>query len=102
MLISFDNFGSTHSPENHAMCDRMYRSLRDGNTIDRRTVRQAYDDTANMFLPDRYVKGICPNCGTADQYGDSCENCGATYSPADLKNPVSVVSNTIRNIISFA
>ncbi|MGA2839980.1 MAG: methionine--tRNA ligase [Steroidobacteraceae bacterium] len=94
MLISFDNFGSTHSPENHAMCDRMYRSLRDGNTIDRRTVRQAYDDTANMFLPDRYVKGICPNCGTADQYGDSCENCGATYSPADLKNPVSVVSNT--------
>src|ERR1019366_5384023 len=94
MLINFDNFGSTHSPENHAMCDRMYRSLRDGNTIDRRTVRQAYDDTANMFLPDRYVKGICPNCGTADQYGDSCENCGATYSPADLKNPVSVVSNT--------
>jgi len=94
MLISFDNFGSTHSPENHAMCDRMYRSLRAGNTIDRRTVRQAYDDTANMFLPDRYVKGICPNCGTADQYGDSCENCGATYSPADLKNPVSVVSNT--------
>jgi len=94
LLIGFDNFGSTHSPENHAMCDRMYRSLRAGNNIDRRTVRQAYDGTANMFLPDRYVKGICPNCGAADQYGDSCENCGATYSPADLKNPVSVVSNT--------
>jgi len=94
MLIGLDNFGSTNSPENQAVCDRMYRALRDGNTIDRRTVRQAYDDTANMFLPDRYVKGICPNCASADQYGDSCENCGATYGPADLKNPVSVVSGT--------
>jgi methionyl-tRNA synthetase len=94
MLIGLDNFGSTHSPENHAMCDRMYRTLRDGHYIDRRTVRQAYDATANMFLPDRYVQGICPNCAAADQHGDSCENCGATYSPADLKNPVSVVSGT--------
>src|SRR5450755_3373631 len=94
MLIGLDNFGSTNSPENQAVCDRMYRALRDGNTIDRRTVRQAYDDTANMFLPDRYVKGICPNCASADQYGDSCENCGATYGPADLKNPVPVVSGT--------
>jgi methionyl-tRNA synthetase len=94
MLIGLDNFGSTHSPENHAMCDRMYRALRAADHIDRRTVRQAYDGTAKMFLPDRYVKGICPNCGTADQYGDSCENCGATYTPADLKNPLSVVSNT--------
>jgi methionyl-tRNA synthetase len=94
MLIDLDNFGSTHSPENRAMCERMYRTLRAAGHIDRRIVRQAYDETANMFLPDRYVKGICPNCGTADQYGDSCENCGATYTPADLKNPLSVVSNT--------
>jgi methionyl-tRNA synthetase len=94
MLIGMDNFGSTHSPETEALCDWMYVKLRDGGHIDRRTVRQAYDDAAHMFLPDRYVKGICPNCGTADQYGDSCENCGATYSPADLKNPVSVVSGT--------
>ena len=50
-------------------------------------MRQAYDDTAKMFLPDRYVKGICPVCATPDQYGDSCENCGSTYTPADLKNP---------------
>ncbi len=70
----------------------MYLALREAGYIDRRSVRQAYDEKANMFLPDRYVKGICPVCGTADQYGDSCENCGSTYTPADLKNPVSVVS----------
>jgi methionyl-tRNA synthetase len=95
MLIGFDNYGSTHSPENKALCDQMYRTIRDGGFIDRRSVRQAYDDTAKMFLPDRYVKGTCPVCGTADQYGDSCENCGATYTPADLKNPISVISGTV-------
>ena len=94
MLIGLDNFGSTHAPENEALCDRMYRTLRDNGHIDKRSVRQAYDETAKMFLPDRYVKGICPVCGTADQYGDSCENCGSTYTPADLKNPISVVSGT--------
>ncbi len=94
MLIDLDNFGSTHSAETRALCDRMYLALRDAGSIDRRTIRQAYDAEAEMFLPDRYVKGTCPNCGTPDQYGDSCENCGATYSPADLKNPLSVVSGT--------
>src|ERR1700691_276244 len=94
MLIGLDNYGSTHSPENKSLCDRMYRTIRDSGFIDRRSVRQAYDDSAKMFLPDRYVKGVCPVCGTADQYGDSCENCGSTYTPADLKNPVSVVSGT--------
>jgi methionyl-tRNA synthetase len=72
----------------------MYLTLRGAGYIDQRSVRQAYDGTAKMFLPDRYVKGICPVCGTADQYGDSCENCGSTYTPADLKDPISVVSNT--------
>ena len=62
--------------------------------ITRRSVRQAYDEKAGMFLPDRYVKGTCPRCSTPDQYGDSCENCGATYSPSDLVDPVSVVSGT--------
>ena len=94
MLIGLDNFGSTHSPETKSICDRMYLTLRGAGYIDRRSVRQAYDEAARMFLPDRYVKGICPVCGTADQYGDSCENCGSTYTPADLKDPISVVSNT--------
>jgi methionyl-tRNA synthetase len=94
MLIGFDNYGSTHSPQTQAMCNRMYLHLRERGCIHKKSVRQAYDDSAKMFLPDRYVKGVCPVCGTADQYGDSCENCGSTYTPADLKNPVSVVSGT--------
>jgi len=94
MLIGFDNYGSTHAPENKALCDSMYLTLRTAGHIDKRSVRQAYDETAKMFLPDRYVKGACPVCGTADQYGDSCENCGSTYTPSDLKNPISVVSGT--------
>jgi methionyl-tRNA synthetase len=94
MLIGFDNYGSTHAPENQALCESIYLKLRTAGCIDKRSVRQAYDETAKMFLPDRYVKGICPVCGTADQYGDSCENCGSTYTPADLKNPVSVVSGS--------
>jgi methionyl-tRNA synthetase len=94
MLIGLDNFGSTHSAETEAVCDRMYRTLRAADYIDRRIISQAYDESAKMFLPDRYIKGTCPVCGTPDQYGDSCENCGSTYTPADLKNPLSVVTGT--------
>ena len=94
MLIGMDNFGSTHSIENKELCDRMYLMHRKAGYIDKRSVRQAYDESAKMFLPDRYVKGICPVCAKPDQYGDSCENCGSTYTPADLKSPVSVVSGT--------
>jgi methionyl-tRNA synthetase len=94
MLIGMDNFGSTHSAETEAVCDRMYRTLREADYIDRRIISQAYDESAKMFLPDRYIKGTCPVCGTPDQYGDSCENCGSTYTPADLKNPLSVVTGT--------
>ena len=94
LLIDFDNYGSTHSAENRDLCNRMYLTLREGGHIARRSVRQAYDESAKLFLPDRYVKGTCPVCGTPDQYGDSCENCGSTYTPADLKDPVSVVSGT--------
>jgi methionyl-tRNA synthetase len=94
MLIGQDNFGSTHSHENEVLCDELYGRLLAAGHIDRKTISQAYDDTARMFLPDRYIKGTCPVCATADQYGDSCENCGSTYTPSDLKNPLSVVSGT--------
>jgi methionyl-tRNA synthetase len=93
-LIGHDQFHSTHSPENRALTNAMYLRLRDAGHIARRAVRQAYDEKAGMFLPDRYVRGTCPRCGTAEQYGDACENCGATYTPADLGNPVSTVSGT--------
>jgi methionyl-tRNA synthetase len=92
--IGFDNFYSTHSDENKECTHRVYDALVRGGYIERRTISQAYDEQAKMFLPDRYVKGTCPVCGTPDQYGDSCENCGSTYSPSDLKNPISVVSGT--------
>ena len=90
--ISFDNFYTTHSPENQECASSIYTRLRDAGHIATRSVRQAYDTEREMFLPDRYVKGTCPKCGAADQYGDSCESCGATYSPSDLNNPVSVLS----------
>jgi methionyl-tRNA synthetase len=69
MLIGLDNFGSTHSPENEALCTQLYLAVRDGGYIVTRTIRQAYDETAAMFLPDRYVKGTCPNCGAPNNTG---------------------------------
>lgn len=90
--ISFDNFHTTHSPENKALATEIYQKLLTRGDITKRTIKQAFDPIKNLFLPDRYVKGECPKCGTADQYGDSCEQCGATYSPIELKNPVSVIS----------
>ncbi len=92
--IGFDNYYTTHSEENRRLTVRMYQALATAGYITRRNVRQAYDEKAGMFLPDRYVKGGCPRCRTPDQYGDSCENCGATYSPDELIDPVSVVSGT--------
>ena len=92
--IGFDNYYTTHSDENRRLTVRMYKALLAGGHMTRRTVRQAYDETARMFLPDRYVKGTCPRCGAPDQYGDSCENCSATYTPLELKDAVSVVTGT--------
>jgi methionyl-tRNA synthetase len=92
--ISFDNFHTTHSPENREITEEIYRRLVAAGHIRRETVRQAYDEQAKMFLPDRYVRGTCPRCASPDQYGDSCEVCGATYSPSDLVKPVSVLSGT--------
>jgi len=90
--IGFDNYHSTHSEENRELSELIYRRNRDAGHIETRTITQAYDPQMEMFLPDRFIKGECPRCGTADQYGDSCEACGATYSPTDLKNAVSAVS----------
>jgi methionyl-tRNA synthetase len=91
-FVGFDHYDSTHSAVNRELTERVYRALDAGGTIARRSIQQFYDPLKAMFLPDRYIKGECPNCGTADQYGDNCENCGATYAPTDLKNPRSVVS----------
>ena len=90
--IDFDNYHSTHSDENKVCASLIYERNRDAGHIARRTISQAYDPEANMFLPDRFIKGTCPKCGAEDQYGDNCEACGATYSPTELKNPVSAVS----------
>jgi methionyl-tRNA synthetase len=92
--IAFDHFHSTHSEENRRLATGLYQRLVARGSIARRTIRQAYDEQAGMFLPDRFVRGTCPRCNTPDQYGDSCESCGATYSPADLKDAVSTISGT--------
>ncbi len=92
--ISYDNFYTTHSEENRYFAEFIYKAACKNGDIEKRMIRQAYDQQAQMFLPDRFIKGECPRCGTPDQYGDNCEVCGATYSPTDLKNPVSVVSGT--------
>src|SRR3984957_5983 len=93
-LIQFDHFHSTHPPENVHFTRMLYETLRAGGFISRRTVRQAYDAQARMFLPDRYWRGTCPRCKTPGQNGDSCDNCGSTYTPADLIDPVSTVTGT--------
>ena len=92
--ISFDSYHSTHSEENRELSELIYTRLRDAGHITTRVIEQAYDEQEKMFLPDRFIKGECPRCDTADQYGDSCESCGATYNPSELKNPVSVISGT--------
>ncbi|MGQ0799016.1 MAG: methionine--tRNA ligase [Pseudomarimonas sp.] len=90
--VDFDWYDSTHSPRNRALTSGIYEALKRGGHIASRPVEQYFDPIRSMFLPDRYIRGECPNCGTADQYGDNCESCGATYAPTELKNPRSVVS----------
>lgn len=90
--IGFDHFHSTHSEENRELAAHFYLTLRAGNHISRSSIRQPFDPVKEMFLPDRFIRGTCPRCGAKDQYGDNCEACGATYSPADLKDPVSALS----------
>jgi methionyl-tRNA synthetase len=90
--ISFDHWHSTHSPENTELSQRIYVRLRENELIAIRPIEQLFDPVKGMFLADRYVKGTCPNCGAPDQYGDSCEVCGAVYAATELKNPYSVLS----------
>ncbi|MEO7335422.1 MAG: methionine--tRNA ligase, partial [Caldimonas sp.] len=90
--IAFDNWHSTDGPENHALAKEIYLALRKNELISTKVIEQFYDPVKSMFLPDRYIKGECPKCGAKDQYGDSCEVCGAVYAPTDLKNPYSTLS----------
>jgi len=90
--VRFDNWHSTDSPENTELAQGIYRALREAGLIATKTIEQFYDPVKGMFLPDRYIKGECPKCSAKDQYGDSCESCGAVYSPTELKSPYSTLT----------
>ncbi|HTN04733.1 MAG TPA: class I tRNA ligase family protein, partial [Planctomycetaceae bacterium] len=96
--VAFDNYGSTHSDSNRAVCHEIWGALRQAGLIVEQEVTQLYDPSAQTFLADRFVKGTCPNCQAPDQYGDSCDKCGSTYSPTDLINPVSTLSGATPEI----
>ena len=91
-FIGYDNYYSTHSPENKQFSEQIYRVLKANGKIESRVIEQLFDPEKQMFLPDRFVKGECPKCHAQDQYGDNCEVCGTTYSPTELINPYSAVS----------
>ena len=94
-LIGFDNYYSTHSEENRQLLERIYRTMETNGHIKRRAINQLYDPQQAMFLADRYIVGTCPRCRAAEQYGDNCEACGSTYSPAELINPRSRISGAV-------
>jgi len=93
--IGFDYYHTTHSDENRYFSETIYNRLNDSGHISTKVITQAYDPEASMFLPDRFIRGECPRCGAADQFGDNCEACGSTYSPGELKNPVSTISGAV-------
>src|SRR5512145_115773 len=90
--VAFDNYHTTHSEETRHYANDIYARLKAAGLIEVRSIEQYYDPLKQMFLPDRFIKGECPKCGTKDQYGDACESCGAAYAPTELKNPYSAVS----------
>ena len=92
--LSYDNYSDTNGEANRQCVETIYKRLHEGGFVVRRTISQFYDEDKGMFLPDRFIKGTCPKCKTEDQYGDSCEACGSTYSPTDLIEPRSAVSGT--------
>ena len=91
-LIDFANYYTTHSADNQQLTNAVYASLKQNDDIEAKIIEQAFDVSANIFLPDRFIKGACPRCRAADQNGDSCDACGATYAPTELIDPVSVIS----------
>ncbi len=93
-LIKFDHYHSTHSDENKELSEYIFTRLKERGDIVSKSIEQFFDESAEMFLPDRYIKGTCPKCHAKDQYGDSCEECGATYLSTEIINPVSIISNT--------
>ncbi|MDZ4783947.1 MAG: methionine--tRNA ligase [Planctomycetia bacterium] len=98
--VAFDNYSSTNSPENRELCAVFWKSLRDAGLVIERDVTQLFDTKAGTFLADRFVKGTCPRCKSENQYGDSCDKCGSTYSPAELINPISVHTGTTPEVRS--
>ncbi len=96
--IEFDNYGSTNSPENRELCDRIWDAIRKAGLVKEKDVEQLYDPVAGIFLADRFVRGTCPKCGSEDQPGDNCSACGAAYTPADLKNPKSTLSGAVPEV----
>ncbi len=90
--LSQDHFSSTHSPVNQALVERIWTALNEAGAVEARSIEQFFDPERNLFLPDRFIRGRCPKCGAEDQYGDSCEACGATYDPTELVEPRSVLS----------
>ena len=92
--VNFDNFYSTHSPENQKLAEDIFKTLKKNDHIYTKEIEQAYDEEKKMFLPDRFIKGVCPKCKSEDQYGDACENCGATYNPNELIDPFSTLSSS--------
>lgn len=98
--VAFDNYHSTHSEENRVHSERIYTALRDAGHIATRDIEQMYDPIKGLFLADRFIKGTCPKCKTPDQYGDNCEACGATYTPAELIDPVSAISGATPEVRS--
>lgn len=98
--VAFDNYHSTHSEENRYFSELIYTRLRDAGHIATRDIEQMYDPVKGLFLADRFIKGTCPKCGADDQYGDNCEACGATYTPAELIDPVSAISGATPEVRS--
>ncbi|MCO7245121.1 methionine--tRNA ligase [Halomonas sp. Mc5H-6] len=98
--VAFDNYDSTHSDENRHYSELIYQRLRDKGHIATREIEQMFDPQKGLFLADRFIKGTCPKCGADDQYGDNCEKCGATYTPAELINPVSAISGATPEVRS--